>query len=73
MAEVKVAAEIHAAVWKIEAAPGDRLAEGDTILLLESMKMEIPVMAPRAGRLAQLLVAEGEQVQEGQPVAILEA
>jgi acetyl-CoA carboxylase biotin carboxyl carrier protein len=72
MAEVKIEVEIHAAVWKIEAAPGASLQEGDTILLLESMKMEIPVVAPRAGRLSAILVAEGEQVAEGQVVATLE-
>ncbi|PWC28572.1 biotin/lipoyl-binding carrier protein [Teichococcus aestuarii] len=73
MAEVKIAAEIAASVWQIQARPGDTLAEGDTVLLLESMKMEIPVTAPRAGRLAAILVAEGEAVEEGQTVALLEA
>ncbi|MFC4167746.1 biotin/lipoyl-binding carrier protein [Teichococcus aestuarii] len=73
MAEVKIAAEIAASVWRIQARPGDTLAEGDTVLLLESMKMEIPVTAPRAGRLAAILVAEGEAVEEGQTVALLEA
>lgn len=73
MAEVKIAAEIDASVWQVQARPGDSLAEGDTVLLLESMKMEIPVTAPCAGRLSALLVAEGEQVAEGQTVALMEA
>ena len=73
MAEVKIAAEITASVWQIQARPGDQLGEGDTVMLLESMKMEIPVTAPRAGRLAAVLVAEGDQVEEGQAVAVLEA
>jgi biotin carboxyl carrier protein len=72
MAGIKVVTEIAASVWKIEVAAGAAVEEGDTILLLESMKMEIPVTAPRAGRVASLLVEEGEQVAEGQIVAMLE-
>jgi acetyl-CoA carboxylase biotin carboxyl carrier protein len=72
MAESPVKAEIAAAVWKIEAGPGARVAEGDAILLLESMKMEIPVAAPRSGRVKAVLVAEGDLVEEGQVVAMLE-
>lgn len=72
MAESPVKAEITAAVWKIEAGPGARVAEGEPILLLESMKMEIPVAAPRDGRVKAVLVAEGDLVEEGQVVATLE-
>jgi acetyl-CoA carboxylase biotin carboxyl carrier protein len=72
MAGIKVVTEIAASVWKIEVAAGAAVEEGDTILLLESMKVEIPVTAPRAGRVASLLVEEGEQVAEGQIVAMLE-
>jgi acetyl-CoA carboxylase biotin carboxyl carrier protein len=72
MAGIKVVTEIAASVWKIEVAAGAAVEEGDTILLLESMKMEIPVTAPCAGRVASLLVEEGEQVAEGQIVAMLE-
>ena len=72
MAGIKVVTEIAASVWKIEVAAGAAVEEGDTILLLESMKMEIPVTAPRAGRVASLLVEEGEQLAEGQIVAMLE-
>lgn len=73
MAEITVVAELTAAVWKIEAAPGTRVAEGDTLVVLESMKMEIPVMAPADGTVIAVLVAEGDQIEEGQAVATLEA
>ncbi|WP_207539585.1 biotin/lipoyl-binding carrier protein [Sabulicella rubraurantiaca] len=73
MAEITVVAELAAAVWKVEAALGARVAEGDTIVILESMKMEIPVLAPADGTVISVLVGEGEQVEEGQAVATLEA
>ena len=69
---MKVLAEVAGKVWKLEARPGAALAAGDTILILESMKMEIPVTAPRAGRLRELKVAEGDAVKEGDEVAVLE-
>jgi acetyl-CoA carboxylase biotin carboxyl carrier protein len=69
---MRVVAEVAGKVWKVEAKPGAALAAGDTILILESMKMEIPVTAPRAGKLLELKVAEGESVSEGATVAILE-
>ena len=69
---MKVVAEVAGKVWKLEARPGASLAADDTILILESMKMEIPVVAPRAGRLSSLLVKEGDAVNEGDAVAILE-
>lgn len=72
MAKVTVATELTASVWKIEAVPGARIAEGDTLVILESMKMEIPVMAPEDGVVVEILVAEGDQVSEGQPIATLE-
>lgn len=68
---MKVVAEVAGKVWKIEARPGAQLAAEDTILILESMKMEIPVAAPAAGRLLELRVAEGDAVNEGDVVAIL--
>ena len=58
-------------MWNVVAAPGDALAAGDTIVILESMKMEIPVVAEHAGTLADLRVAEGEVVQEGDVIAVL--
>ncbi len=56
-------------VWKIECQPGANVTKGQTILIVESMKMEIPLDAPAAGRLDEVLVAEGESVSEGQVLA----
>ena len=72
MASEKVKAEITGNVWKIVAQPGDSLEEEQTILIMESMKMEIPVMAPVKGRLKELLVKEGQEVSEGQELAVIE-
>lgn len=69
MATEIVKSEITGKVWKIVAAPGAALAEEDTIMILESMKMEIPVLAPVSGTLVKLLVKEGDDVSEGQDVA----
>tara|TARA_B100001093_G_C26228437_1_gene759182 strand:+ start:210 stop:434 length:225 start_codon:yes stop_codon:yes gene_type:complete len=66
-----VKTEITGLVWKIEASIGDELSEDDVIMILESMKMEIPVMAPCDGKLTEILVEEGDQVVEEQTVAIL--
>ena len=67
---MKVIAEVAGKVWKIEARPGAILAADDVILILESMKMEIPVVAPAAGKLLELLVKEGDMVNEGDAVAV---
>jgi biotin carboxyl carrier protein len=64
----KIIAEVAGKVWKIEAQPGATLAAEDTILILESMKMEIPVTAPVAGTLRSVLVKEGDAVREGDVV-----
>jgi acetyl-CoA carboxylase biotin carboxyl carrier protein len=72
MATQKIRSEITGTVWKIVAQPGAALEADDTIMILESMKMEIPVLAPEAGRLVELLVAEGAPVREGQEVAVFE-
>lgn len=58
-------------VWKISAKVGDNLKKGDTILILEAMKMEIPVVAPRDGKLTSITVAEGDSVESGQTVATI--
>ena len=63
--------EVTGTVWKIEAPVGTRVAEGDTVVIIESMKMEIPVTAPRAGVVLEIHVAEGEVVAEDQSVAVL--
>ena len=69
---MKVATEVAGKVWKIEAQPGAQLAADDVIVIMESMKMEIPVVAPRAGRLAELRVKEGDSLNEGDVVAVLD-
>ena len=69
MAEVR--AEMVANVWKVVAAEGDQVEDGDTLVILESMKMEIPVLAEEAGTLAKLHVAEGDVVQEGDLIATI--
>jgi len=73
MVEVKVLSDLNATVWKIEVAPGDHVAEGDTLLLLESMKMEIPVTAPCGGTVTAILVKEEQTVVEGENLATLES
>ena len=72
MAEISIAVEITASVWKIEVTAGARVAAGDVLLILESMKMEIPVEAPRDATVRRILVAEGDQVEEGEVVVVLE-
>jgi acetyl-CoA carboxylase biotin carboxyl carrier protein len=68
----EVRAEMVANVWKVVVAEGDAVEDGDTLVILESMKMEIPVIAEMSGRVAQLAVAEGDVVQEGDVIAVLE-
>jgi biotin carboxyl carrier protein len=58
-------------VWKVVATQGDSVAEGDTLVILESMKMEIPVLAESAGTLSELRVSEGQVVQEGDVIAVI--
>jgi acetyl-CoA carboxylase biotin carboxyl carrier protein len=72
MAETRVRSEIAGSVWKIEVAIGDSVAEEDPLIILESMKMEIPLLAPRAGIVRKILVAEGEPIGEGDVAVILE-
>ena len=72
MAGTKVVSDIAGRVWKIEAAAGTRVVQDDTVLILESMKMEIPVAAPCAGTVTEIYFAEGEVVGEGDVVAIIE-
>jgi acetyl-CoA carboxylase biotin carboxyl carrier protein len=65
----EIRAEMVANVWKVVAAQGDHVDDGDTLVILESMKMEIPVLAESAGTLTTLHVAEGDVVQEGDLIA----
>jgi acetyl-CoA carboxylase biotin carboxyl carrier protein len=60
-----VAAHITGTVWKIEVKPGDSVEEGQTLVIIESMKMEMPVEAPKAGKIESVVVAEGQPVDEG--------
>jgi len=73
VSKIEAKADVTGSVWKIVAAVGARLEEGDTIMILESMKMEIPVLAEEGGTLRELNVAEGDAVREGQVVAVLKA
>ena len=68
----EVRAEMVANVWKIVVAEGDNIADGDTLVILESMKMEIPVLAESDGRVLAVHVAEGDVVQEGDVIAVIE-
>jgi len=67
-----VAAHITGTVWKIECQVGQEIEEGDTLVILESMKMEIPVTAPNDGVVTEVRVAPEDKVQEGDVVAVLE-
>jgi len=68
----EVVAEMVANVWKVVVAMGDRVDDGDTLVILESMKMEIPVVTESAGTVAELRVVEGDVVQEGDVIAVIE-
>ncbi|MGD0605477.1 MAG: biotin/lipoyl-binding carrier protein [Streptosporangiaceae bacterium] len=68
MAEIR--AEMVANVWKVVASEGDQVNEGDTLVILESMKMEIPVLAEDPGVVTKMHVAEGDVVQEGDLIAV---
>ena len=68
----EVRAELVGNVWKVEAREGDRVEEDDVLIILESMKMEIPVTAPSAGLVLEIRVKEQDVVQEGQVLAVIE-
>ena len=70
MAEVE--AHITGTVWKVECEIGDQIAEGDTVVVLESMKMEMPVEAEDAGVVAEILCEEGQAVTRGDTLVVLE-
>jgi acetyl-CoA carboxylase biotin carboxyl carrier protein len=67
-----VEAHITGTVWKIEVEVGDQLAEGDTVVILESMKMEMPVEAEDPGVVKEIKVQEGQSVSEGETLVVLE-
>lgn len=72
MPRIHLSSEVTGTVWKVEVRAGDPVTADQTLVILESMKMEIPLTAPRAGVVLELLVAEGEGVSEGQTVVVLE-
>jgi biotin carboxyl carrier protein len=67
----EVRAEMVANVWKVVVAQGDNVEDGDTLVILESMKMEIPVLAESSGTVQELRVNEGDVVQEGDVIAVI--
>ena len=71
MSNETVYSDIAASVWKIETNVGEQVSEEDTLMILESMKMEIPVESPVSGTILEICVSENEVVQEGQPLAIV--
>ncbi len=68
----KVTAPVTGTVWKIQVAPGDNVEEGQTLVILESMKMEMPVEAPERGKVAAVAVTEGQAIEEGDVLVSLE-
>jgi len=73
MAETTIRSDLHGVVWKIEVAVGDPVAQGDTLILIESMKMEIPVSAPCAGVVSAIFVREEQHIAEGETLAMITA
>lgn len=69
---VEVEAQIAGSIWKVARAVGDVVAEEDVLLIIESMKMEIPLEAPCRGRVAEVLVEEGQRIEEGDLLVVLE-
>lgn len=69
---MKVISEITGTVWKLEVQPGQTVAAGDSLMIVESMKMEIPVTAESAGTVGEIFVAEGDLVEDGQTLLVLE-
>ncbi len=72
MPETIIPSEITGTVWKIEVQAGERVTQDQTLVVMESMKMEIPLSAPCNGVVLRILVAEGDPVVEGQDVVVLE-
>ena len=72
MAKMEVESEVTGNVWKVLLEEGSKVTSGDVVMILESMKMEIPVEAPADGAIAELLVQEEDQVEEDQVVAVID-
>jgi len=73
MARIEIESDVTGTVWKIEVEEGASVTEGQTLIILESMKMEIPVLASDDGKVAEIMVDEEEPVSEGQIVVVLDA
>jgi acetyl-CoA carboxylase biotin carboxyl carrier protein len=71
VARIDIKSEITGTVWKVLSKPGDTVAAGDTLVIIESMKMEIPVIAEDGGTIQKFLIEEKMSVSEGQVVALL--
>jgi len=72
MARIEIKSEITGTVWEVKSRPGDKVESGDTLLVIESMKMEIPVITEDAGTVVEVLVQKKDAVAEGQVVAVLD-
>jgi acetyl-CoA carboxylase biotin carboxyl carrier protein len=68
-----VRSEVAGSIWKIDVAVGQKVAPGDVLIIIESMKMEIPVEAPAGGTVTEIRVAQGERIDEGAIVVVLGA
>jgi acetyl-CoA carboxylase biotin carboxyl carrier protein len=69
---IDVTAEVGGNVWKVLVSAGQRIAEGDTLVILECMKMEVPVLAPVSGAVAEVNVNEGGVVDQGGAIAVID-
>jgi acetyl-CoA carboxylase biotin carboxyl carrier protein len=69
---IEIPAHITGTVWKIEVGVGDDVSDGDTVVILESMKMEMPVEAEDDGKVAEIRCEEGQSVQEGEVLVVLD-
>jgi biotin carboxyl carrier protein len=72
VARIEIKSEITGTVWQVRSKPGDRVESGDTLIVIESMKMEIPVITEDPGAVKEILVKEKDPVAEGQVVAVLD-
>jgi len=73
MAKTEVSSEVAGTVWEMSVKIGDKVAKGDALVVLESMKMEIPVESPADGTVIELKVSKGDLVEEEQVVAVIES
>jgi acetyl-CoA carboxylase biotin carboxyl carrier protein len=72
MSTIAVKSDVAGTVWQIHVSEGDVIEEDQTLIIMESMKMEIPLMAAESGRVVSVLVAEGDVVKDGQDVLLME-